>query len=74
MASLENYKIALGGKIRRCRIASGMSLRSFGLMTGVHYNQLLAIEKGKANPSLETLHKISSGLDMELFQLLDCLE
>lgn len=47
-----------------------MSLRAFGMMTGVHYNQLLHIEQGRTNPSLETLYRIANGLDVEVADLL----
>lgn len=47
-----------------------MSLRAFGMMVGVHYNQLLKIEQGKANPSLETLYKIAGGLGLNIADLL----
>lgn len=47
-----------------------MSLRAFGMMVGVHYNQLLHIEQGRANPSLGTLYKIAKGLNVTIEDLL----
>lgn len=51
-----------------------MSLRAFGMMTGVHYNQLLRIEQGQTNPSLETLYRIADGLDVEVADLLSVVQ
>lgn len=71
MVPFDEYIIALGSAIRDKREQAGMSLRAFGLMTGIHHNQLLLIEKGKTNPSLKTLYKIAEGLDTELVELVD---
>lgn len=70
MISYDEYRAETGRLIRKHRIAAGVSLRTCGLMVGVHYNQLQRIEQGKANPSLETLYKIAAGLDVDLRDLL----
>lgn len=71
MVPFSEYTQKIGVRIHGKRAESGMSLRAFGLMTGIHHNQLLLIEKGKTNPSLKTLYKIAEGLDTELVDLLD---
>lgn len=71
MECFTDYKYAVGARVRSLRDEANMSLREFGLMCGVHHNQLLRIEGGKANPTLETLHKIASALDMSVGELLD---
>lgn len=71
MSALATYKKELGKRIHGLRAQNGMSLRSFGLLSGVHYNQLHNIEKGETNPSLETLFRIAEGLDMTVSELLD---
>lgn len=71
MSPFEEYKLQLGKRIRGFRATAGMSLRSFGFMTGIHYNQLLHIEQGKTNPSLETLYRIADGLGISVAYLLD---
>lgn len=70
MKSFDEYKVLLGREVQSRRSELGMSLRAFGLMTGVHYNQLLHIEQGKANPSLATLYKIAGGLNVDITDLL----
>lgn len=40
------------------------------MMVGVHHNQILLIEQGKSNPSLQTLLRIANGLDVPLSDLL----
>lgn len=70
MTGYEEYLSEIGKKIHALRAESGMSLRSFSLMSGVHYNQILRIEKGEINPSIKTLYLISKGLDVDLKDLL----
>lgn len=70
MDSFESYKAAVGKNIQRRRLETGLSLRSFGMMVDVHYNQLLHIEQGRANPSLGTLYKIAQGLSIDIRDLL----
>ena len=71
MVSFDEYTVNLGAKIRDKREQTCMSLRAFGMMTGIHHNQLLLIEQGKTNPSLKTLYKIAEGLDVDLVELLN---
>lgn len=47
-----------------------MSLREFGLMAGVHPNQITRIEHGKVNPSLQTLYRIAEALEVDVCDLL----
>lgn len=70
MKSFDEYKLRVGRAIHKRRTALGLSLRDFGLMAGVHYNQLNRIERGLANPSLETLYKIADALDIDISNLL----
>lgn len=69
MATYDEYITELGRRVREHRVAAGLSLRTCGLMVGVHYNQLQRIEQGKANPSFATLYKIAKGLDIDLCEL-----
>lgn len=71
MATFEEYSIRVGMRIRALRAQAGLSLRTFGMMIGVHYNHILNIERGTANPTLQTLYRIAQGLDVPVAKLLD---
>ena len=70
MIPYEEYIATIGKTIHALRAEKGMSLRSFSLMVGVHYNQILHIEQGKVNPSLKTLYRIAEGLEVDIHDLL----
>ena len=70
MQPFDEYIAEIGARLRRRRLAAGLSLRTLGLMVDVHYNQLQRIEQGKVNPSLHTLYRISEGLGIDLADLL----
>lgn len=70
MAAFDEYNDRLGARIRTLRKRAGLSLREFGMMTGVHHNQILSIEQGEGNPSLRTLFRIAGGLGISLCDLL----
>lgn len=70
MVSFNEYTEAIGARVHSKRAESGMGLRTFGNLVGIHHNQLLLIEQGKTNPSLKTLYKIAEGLDTDLVDLL----
>lgn len=70
MVSYGEYVSAIGDRIHALRAEAGLSLRAFSMMVGVHYNQILHIEQGKANPSVRTLYKIAEGLGVDVRDLL----
>lgn len=70
MVTYDEYIASLGARVRFLRKRAGLSLRTFGMMVGVHHNQILLIEQGKSNPSLQTLLRIANGLDVPLSDLL----
>ena len=57
--------------LKRIRHSKGMSLDFVSEQTGVSKSMLAQIEKGGANPSIGVLGKISSGLRIELADLLN---
>ena len=57
--------------LKRIRHSRGMSLDVVSEQTGVSKSMLAQIEKGGANPSIGVLGKISSGLRIELADLLN---
>ncbi len=61
----------LGERIRKLRIKQGYSLRELGEMAGVHFSQVQKIEKGNANPKLDTIGRIAEALGTSVVGLLD---
>ncbi len=57
--------------LKRIRQSKGMSLERVSEQTGVSKSMLAQIEKGTANPSLGVLGKITSGLRIEVQDLID---
>ena len=62
--------LRLSENLRIEREKQGISLRKLGLMTGLDYTNLSNIENGKGNPTLQTLAKIASSLDIDIITLL----
>ena len=61
----------LGARIRAERTRSGMSLAGLAEVTGISKTYLVRLEgNDKANPSLETLHRIATALDVTVADLL----
>ena len=50
-----------------------MSQNSFALMVGVSRKYLIDIEGGKANPTVDMLERIASGLDTTVGRLFEGL-
>ena len=69
--SRQKYRAALGRAIRNEREAQGLSLRKFGLMTGLDYKRIHEIEHGVANATIGSLLSIAEGLDVP-FSTLVC--
>lgn len=56
--------------LNRIRTSHGMSLDAVAEQTGVSKSMLYQIEQGDANPSINVLGKIASGLRMEFTELI----
>lgn len=56
--------------LKRIRVSRGMSLDDVAEQTGVSKSMLYQIEQGSANPSINVLGKIASGLRMEFTELI----
>lgn len=61
----------IAANLKRIRHAKGMSLDALAEQTGVSKSMLAQIEKGGANPSIGVLGKITSGLRIELNDLIE---
>ncbi|NVK52543.1 MAG: helix-turn-helix transcriptional regulator [Flavobacteriaceae bacterium] len=64
------YFQKLGAKIKRLREEKGIDQKSFAFDCEIGRTQLYMIEKGRTNPRLLTLMKISDGLEISISELL----
>lgn len=61
--------LSLGKKILESRKIKGMNIREFSKLTDLSTSLLSQIERGLANPSLNSLRSIAEALDIPLFTL-----
>ena len=61
---------ALGEQIRARRTELGLGLRELARATGLSATFIGNLERGRANPTLETLRKVADALGTPLFRLL----
>lgn len=61
---------ALGLKIKGLRESAGLTMEKLASQSGVAKNAILAIEKGRGNPTIGTLEAVASALELTLSQLL----
>lgn len=59
-------KAQLGANIAQLRAETGLSKSTFALMVGVSRQYLVEIECGEANPTVDVLARIASGLDVNV--------
>jgi transcriptional regulator with XRE-family HTH domain len=64
------YFQKLGAKIKRLREEKEIDQKSFAFDCEIGRTQLYMIEKGRTNPRLLTLMKISDGLEISISELL----
>lgn len=57
-------------RIKKIRLAKGMSLREISQKAGLSENYLSQVEKGRANPSIGTIKKITDALALPFIALL----
>lgn len=67
----EELTVKIGARIREFRIARLLSQESLALNSGMHPAYLGKIERGEKCPTIDTLHKICSGLKIPVHELLN---
>ena len=60
---------ATGSRVRELRERLGASTRALGECAGVHPSHLARIERGEANPRLDTLARLASALGTSIADL-----
>lgn len=66
---MENIKKLVGDRIRQLRKARGYSQEKLADKAELHYTHIGAIERGEKNWSIETLIKVSRGLNVEIAEI-----
>jgi DNA adenine methylase len=62
---------AFGNRIKYIRELKSMSQNTLAELTGIMREQISKIENGQTNPTLETVHKISSAFEMNMSSIFD---
>lgn len=67
---MDPLSVRLGNTVRELRAAAGFSQEGFAHKIKVHRTFMGTIERGKTNPSLETLERLAKGLGMSVWELM----
>ncbi len=68
---MEDVKKLVGERIRELRKGRGLSQEELGWKSDLHYTHIGAIERGEKNWSIETLVKVTKGLNVRINDLFD---
>ena len=68
---MEDWKMTIGGNVRRLRQAKGLTQEQLAVDSGIDLTYAGGIERGKRNPSLEVLVRIAAALDVGLRELFE---
>lgn len=60
--------------LKKLRVARGLSQENFGFEAGLHRTYVSQLERGLKSPSLKTLHKIATALEISLTELITLVE
>ncbi len=71
---MEHINIAIGGNIRKFRMARNMTLDDLSAVSGISKSMIGQIERGDANPSISTIWKIANGLKASFSSLISVEE
>lgn len=58
--------VALSNAFAAARLASGLSQSELSRNSGIDQSDISKIERGAANPSVQTLNRLAAAMDMEL--------
>lgn len=65
-----DWKVAVGGNVRRLRIERGLTQEQLAFEAGIDLTYEGGIERGKRNPSLLVLVRMAHALRVEPWELL----
>jgi transcriptional regulator with XRE-family HTH domain len=64
----------LGARIRAFREELGLGQEAMALEAGLHRTYITSLERGMRNPSLETLARVATALEVDLSVLVEGLQ
>lgn len=67
----EALLLALGARVRALRKERQLGQEPLADLASLHRTHIYSIEKGRANPSFETLLKVADALEVSLMELMD---
>ena len=67
---MTDISAAIGKRIRTFRNAQGISLEELSFKAGLNAAHLGQIERGLRNPTIETLNRIATALDISFYELI----
>lgn len=65
----EQLHRALGDAVRRLRHERGLTLKQLAQRTGLSVSLLSQIERAETSPSLSSLHRVATALDVRVYEL-----
>ena len=71
---MTDISAAIGKRIRTFRNAQGISLEELSFKAGLNAAHLGQIERGLRNPTIETLNRIATALDISFYELIGSVE
>lgn len=63
-----DYALQIGQKIKSCRMARNLTVKELAAQAQITPSMLSQIERGQANPSLNTIRLLSGALDEPMFR------
>ena len=71
MLSKKDLQIAVGRQIKKLREERNIPQQVIAAKCNIEKSNFSRIEAGNTNPTIYTLYKIASNLDVKLYELLD---
>lgn len=73
-SQFDEIKRLIGGRIKEIRAKTGMTQEELAEKCDINSKYLSNIERGKENPTLNTIIKLSQSLGVEPYDLFTCLD
>jgi transcriptional regulator with XRE-family HTH domain len=71
---MATLRVKFGRAVRALRTEAGYSQESFADAIDVHRTQMGTLERGKGNPTLETIAAVAKGLRISISELFKAVE
>ncbi len=69
---MSDLSVALGERIRSCRIGAGLTQEELATKSGLHSSYIGQVERGQKNITVEALSRILRALGMTFIDLFGC--